>query len=347
MRLLIYADPHWSQYSSIVRKRGVEFSVRLENLINSLNWVVETAESHRCAGVVCLGDFFDKSDLNAEEITALGRIDWGTIPHFFLVGNHEMGSNDRLMSSTNIFNLLKGEVKSEVEFVEMGDVTLGFIPYILESNRKKEFERLGGECLSDIVPKNKRVILFSHNDLQIQYGEYKSTVGFTVEDIENSCDLFINGHLHNGEKVTDKIINLGNLTGQNFSEDARKYVHNVMILDTDTLKYELIPNPWALNFYKVEFGSIISGEYNIKLLPANSVVSIKCNECYYQDVLNIVEESKKIIAYRITVVRDAVEHTDEATLISVDDHLKQFNDYIKETVGSSDLVLSELYEVCK
>lgn len=347
MRLLIYADPHWSQYSSIVRKRGAEFSTRLENLISSLNWVVDTADYYQCNGIVCLGDFFDKSDLNAEEITALGRINWGTLPHVFLVGNHEMGSNDRLISSTNIFNLLNGEVKSGIEFVEMGDVTLGFIPYILESNRKKEFERLGGECLSDIVPKNKRVILFSHNDLQIQYGEYKSTVGFTIEDIENSCDLFINGHLHNGEKITDKVINLGNLTGQNFSEDARKYTHNVMLLDTETLKYELIPNPWALNFYKVEIGSIISGEYNIKSLPANSVVSIKCHESNYQSVLDMVEQSNKITAYRITTVRDVVEHTDEAALVSVDDHLKQFNDYIKETVGATDLILSELYEVCK
>ena len=36
-KFLIYADPHWSQYSSIVRKRGNKYSMRLHNLINSLN----------------------------------------------------------------------------------------------------------------------------------------------------------------------------------------------------------------------------------------------------------------------------------------------------------------------
>lgn len=44
-------------------------------------------------------------------------------------------------------------------------------------------------------------------------GKYKSIDGFDIDDIENNCDKFINGHLHNGSKVTNKIFNIGNLTG--------------------------------------------------------------------------------------------------------------------------------------
>lgn len=36
-KFLIASDLHWSQYSSIVRKRGKKYSVRLHNLINSMN----------------------------------------------------------------------------------------------------------------------------------------------------------------------------------------------------------------------------------------------------------------------------------------------------------------------
>ena len=42
------------------------------------------------------------------------------------------------------------------------------------------------------------------------------------------------------------------MTGQNFSEDGFKYSHCVGILDTNTLDIELINNPYALNFYKIE-----------------------------------------------------------------------------------------------
>ena len=31
MRILIYSDNHWCQYSSIVRKRNKKYSLRLEN----------------------------------------------------------------------------------------------------------------------------------------------------------------------------------------------------------------------------------------------------------------------------------------------------------------------------
>lgn len=44
-------------------------------------------------------------------------------------------------------------------------------------------------------------------------GQFISKAGFDINDIEDNCDLFINGHLHNGSKITDKIFNVGNLTG--------------------------------------------------------------------------------------------------------------------------------------
>ena len=44
-------------------------------------------------------------------------------------------------------------------------------------------------------------------------GQFKSTEGYNVQDIDANCDLFINGHLHNGEKITKKIINIGNISG--------------------------------------------------------------------------------------------------------------------------------------
>jgi hypothetical protein len=74
-----------------------------------------------------------------------------------------------------------------------------------------------------------------------------------VSEIENACDLFINGHIHHCGYVTEKIINGGNLTGQNFTEDATKFEHCALIIDTDTMSVSFYKNPHALNFYKIDF----------------------------------------------------------------------------------------------
>ena len=44
MKFLICGDVHWSEFSSILRKMGDKYSKRLENLINSINWVEEQAK---------------------------------------------------------------------------------------------------------------------------------------------------------------------------------------------------------------------------------------------------------------------------------------------------------------
>ena len=89
MKILVCGDVHWSQYSSIVRGRGEKYSKRLENLIKSVNWVEQLAWSCGCEAVINLGDFFDSTQLSAEEVSALKEVQWAPIAHVFITGNHE------------------------------------------------------------------------------------------------------------------------------------------------------------------------------------------------------------------------------------------------------------------
>lgn len=349
MKLLIYADPHWSAYSSIIRSRGKKYSIRLENLIDSINWLEKLAFEKCCEEIICLGDFFDKESLNSEEITSLQNINWeqpGLIGHTMLVGNHEMGRSDLEYSSMHVFKQNKFKVINKPIFVEdsdsgFTDIDILYLPYILDSNRKP---------LKDYFPSNERHrkrIVFSHNDIAgVQMGRFISTSGFSVEEIEENCDLFINGHLHNGEKITDKIINLGNLTGQNFSEDAYKYKHHVMILDTGTLDYELIENPYAFNFYKInaidEQPDLSSDVYK------NAVVTLTCNEIHVDYWKQQLNDCSNIIASRILIERHKQSETDaKLDDLQASDHLEQFKNYVLSTIGDSNVVKEELIEILK
>lgn len=336
MKILVFGDCHWSTYSSILRKRDTLYSFRLQNLINSINWLEEYAEKNNIDTIVGLGDFFDRETLNSEEITALTGIRWSNIPHYLLIGNHEMGRNDLFYSSTNVFNSKNFYIISKLSLINLDpNVNTIFIPYIINPSSNYLTNK-----------KNKKTIIFSHNDIAgIQLGKFISKTGFEIKDIEENCDLFINGHIHNGSKITDKIINLGNLTGQNFSEDAYKYSHNIMILDTNTLKYELIENPYAINFYKVDG---VNYTPNFCSFKQNSVITIKSLE---KDVSYYEEEIKKysnIIEYRILIEKETLNNIDNIKNEElVTDHISEFKKYVLENIGTSEIILEELEEVCK
>lgn len=323
MNIGIVGDIHFSEYSSILRLRGDKYSLRLENCLDSIKWAEEITAN--CDKVIYLGDFFDKSSLNASELTAFSELVWNDQSHHFLVGNHEIGIHDSLISSAHILH----DVIDRPKRIVCDDVELCFLPYILESDRKESIADYFNEKTT-----NKRII-FSHNDIAgIQLGKIVSKSGFSIEDIENNCDLFINGHLHNGMRITRSIINLGNLTGQNFSEDGFKYKHHIMILDTDTLSYTLYDNPYAINFYKLDNISELSS-------VINGVVTLKCTKDDVLNVKQILATNTNVITSRIIIDYDKQENTPILTTLAVD-HLEEFRNFALKELGTSELVLEEI-----
>lgn len=323
MKIAVIGDVHWSKHSSILRSRGKKYSKRLEALIDSLNWCEETADKCGTDMVVYLGDFFDTPNLNAEEVTALKEIGWNYQKHFFLVGNHELGLSANDFNVAEVFSLIdNADVISQKCSFEVAGKTIEMVPYYLEENRPEL---------------DTADIIFSHNDLKMQYGQYLSTIGYDLNDIAAKCKLFINGHLHN-HYITGNVINLGNICGQNFNEDGFKYEHYMMIVDTDTMTYQLYENPYAIKFFKIE---------NEKVFLRNSAVaSIKCP---YDELEAYKDYYKDILECRFIVERTkSTSNGDKPDIdISVIDHLSRFREYVLANIGNDDMTVEELNEVCK
>lgn len=349
-KICIYTDNHFSTNSSIIRSNGVEYSTRLENQIKSINWVEQLAVEKCCEKIIHLGDFFDKPDLSSQELSALKEIKWSNLPHKFICGNHEMGSNDLKYNSLNALSKV-GDVIDRPTIIGDYECEILLLPYILETNRKslseykeqaiKEYQ--SNELSAQEV---KNFIILSHNDIAgLQYGQFLSKVGFNIDEIENNCDLFINGHLHNQTQVTDNILNLGNLTGQNFSEDGFKYSHCAAILDTDTLSVELIDNPYAFNFYKIDaidYEDLKSQVNKLKSEKEYSIATIKINEKDVTITKNYCKEyfkEFKVISFRDTILTDNSKDVDD--LVKVD-HIQEFNKCCFENIGDSDILREEL-----
>lgn len=340
MKLGLYSDLHYCESSSLIRNRGEKYSLRIENCLKTLDWLKELFEKYHCSDTICLGDFFDKSTLNAEELTALNETSFER-DSYFLVGNHEITKNDNSISSMHILGIdySKPCIIDKPTFNLINKTGILFLPYIVEDKRKTIKEYIEKYC-TQIYDK---LIIFSHNDIKgIQYGAYTSEVGFDIKDIEDNCDLFINGHLHNAQFVNDKqtILNIGNITGLNFSEDALKYKHYAIILDTDTLEMEFIENPYAFNFYKLD--NIIDN------LKDNAVITIKVKESKLEETKKWLEDNKdKIIASRINVLADtsiSSEFTSNVELNSID-HLSLFKEFILSNIETTSVLNEELGKV--
>lgn len=344
MKILCVGDVHWSQNSSILRSRGEYYSTRLQNLIASVNWAEETAWNNGCTTIIYMGDFFDSTQLNSEEISALSCIKWAPIPRIFITGNHETNVSSLDYSTCDVFSLCPSATVINrpgwYDVEDVPDLEFAFLPYILERDRKP---------LSEYFPQTtKRRIIFSHNDLKdVQYGAFLSTEGFTPAEIEANCSLCMNGHIHNCSYVTNKIINCGNLTGQNFTEDATKYGHYVELIDTKNLEVQFIPNPYALNFAKID----ATGDKWASALPVkfnNAVLTIKVDS---PETARAAREAcdfdPKVVTYRLIVESKLSDVVTEAPTLEAVDHLKQFEQYVLSYIGDTNVIREELFNVMR
>ena len=341
MKFFIYSDPHWSSYSSILRTRGERFSIRLENLIQTINWCEETAEETGCEKIICCGDFFDKSELNAEEIAALRQIKYSNKQHYFLVGNHETGRSSLQFSTSHVFSLCPNTriIDFPEAWTTANGVEIAFLPYISNSDRLPLTEYFHSA--------NPNRVIFSHNDIAgIQMGKFISKEGFTVKEIEENCRLFINGHLHN-ESCLYNIINIGNISGQNFSEDGWTYRHKAIIFNDEDFSVQEVFNPYALYFYKCDLINYKLEDF--KDFYPNSVVMAHIMPQDYEKYKAYFEMTPQGVAYRLLLRMDCEDcsHADDnVEHMSLNfNYLDKFVNYIKQYVGNDKIVMDELEKV--
>lgn len=341
----MYTDPHWCAYSSIVRSRGKKYTTRLENELNTINWIEQLAIDKKCDAVFCLGDFFDQSIIESETLTAIKDIRWNNLSHVFIVGNHEIGRADLSFSSAHVLALCPNVtiIDKPINYIVDENVQICFLPYMSNASELN---------LNSLFGENQYTrYVFSHNDIEgIQMGKFKSTSGIKLDDINCNCEIFFNGHLHNKTTI-GKLRNIGNITGQNFSEDASVYNHCCLILDTNSGYVEEIENPFALNFYKLDLTnkSEESIYQIINKIKCNSIVSVTCNAFTSEYISNIIDSCSNILISRIIINR--IEESTEADCACTDaldfsvDHLNAFKEFIINQLGSDQIIISELNEV--
>ena len=245
-------------------------------------------------------------------------------------------------SSTNALRSSTRLIVDSPTLKDFDDFELAFLPYIAESDKKPL-----NNYFSPFAAKPR--ILLSHNDLLgLQMGPVVSKTGFSIDEIESNCTFCLNGHLHNGQGISKQILNLGNLTGKDFGEDALKYSHKIAIIDTDTFNIEFIENPFAFNFYKIE----ISTETDLDLLnkvKPNAIVSVKCVDKLVATTKELISNNKNILESRLIIIK--VFNSSSTTEIDISDltvdQCVKFAECCREKLENSPILEMELAEILK
>lgn len=289
MKIGLYTDPHFSQYSNLILSSN-GYSGRLNNLIASFKWANKIFKEKSVEMVFCLGDLTDRPTVTAEEMSALRECN--LTDHYFIVGNHCRLDKD---GSYNTVNMFEHVYYNPQKVSEITDSNVYVLPY--------------NSDLIDLKELKDADVILSHNDISnYDFGEYISKAGYEIEDILENCKLFINGHLHRGEwLVPNRIINLGSISGINFSTCEGEWNPSIGILDTTSLKIELIENPHALKFRKFKAKTLIELQTYLNGLNGNNyVVQIKIPHEINMQARKILDNYPNIIASRVLSFTESI-----------------------------------------
>lgn len=318
-KLLLYTDPHICTNSSVIRTRGDVFSTRLEYLKKTFDWINKIAQDRACEDIICLGDLFDCCNLTAEEITATQS--FNLYNHYFIVGNHDSNKNDLSFNAINIYK--KDHIITQPTLIKKWGCGVLLLPYTSNvDNQRLEYI-------------DKDLIILSHNDLKgVNYGGYVSEFGYDLQNIQDNCCLFINGHIHNGSWVKkNRIMNLGSVIGLNFSNDCSScsWKPSIAVLDTLTKQIEFIENPYSFLFYNVKLNTKqdIQRFVNTLQMDMPNVVSMKVPSSLVDFTKQVQKDNQDSFYY----FRILVDYSDQKTLVqqtqSATNHFTSLNHYDK------------------
>jgi len=159
----------------------------------------------------------------------------------------------------------------------------------------------------------------------------------------------LNGHLHNSDWVSDKILNVGSLLAHNFTNDSAVYKYGAWILDTDTMKIDFIENPFSFNFYKISISNA-ADLTKLDIIKNNTVLSLNCPKEMLGSLNNKLESiTDKIITHKILTLNNSTEKLNESDIIELrgTDHIQRFIDFCHEKINNTKLLDEELLEICK
>lgn len=240
-------------------------SERLQDCLDCLDWVFQTAKENKVQNIVFLGDLFhDRQKIDVLTYQRTFEIFERHLRHanfqvYLLLGNHDLWHFQKCdVSSVNPLRAIDGiEVVDSPKILLLNDVPIAFLPFThspIEGAKElqTEWEQL-------VLPKGTRRILTSHiaidgalynarhqtfSEVIIEHDSDMVKVGSELFDWWDNVFL---GHYHAAQRLDDRVEYIGSPLQLSFGEsDQQKHV---LIYDLENGQREYVTNDFSPKHY--------------------------------------------------------------------------------------------------
>jgi DNA repair exonuclease SbcCD ATPase subunit/predicted phosphodiesterase len=262
-RIALFGDTHFQD-------RG------LSRIVKSSNWIIEEVVSRKCDAVICLGDVLNTRELVS--VRALSealsffdrfalRLD-GT-PLHILLGNHDINlKHSRKFSSLDALSLNAMQKSGITLHRDLSilpnffpNLNAIFLPYHEDQSDIIQFL----DEYANRTPKETQTLVFGHlavSGAQQNHSPYRYRGPLRSSSFAPFKRTFSGHFHHHHELARNRIVYVGSPMQFNFGD--AKAVRGIVIYDTETDTYELVPNPFGEQYLK-ENESNLSSELSALL----------------------------------------------------------------------------------
>lgn len=244
-KILLWSDPHIHLHKNQIS--------RLNDCLEVVKWVFDTAISKNIKCIICAGDLFqDRQKIHVISYEKTFNLikkyckNHPDLKLYFLVGNHDMWFNERWdVSSISPLEAIENitVINQPCSLQVTEDCTMDFLPYTKNPL----------EDISNYFSKKKNDVLISHCSVDgaylNNYVKAEISVEYEGDMVKVGMDTFTGwkrvflGHYHCGQKLNDVVEYIGSPLELNFSE-ANQEKH-IIILDTENLNTEYVINTFS------------------------------------------------------------------------------------------------------
>lgn len=332
--VLLWTDLHFHPH-----KRSAK---RIDDCINVINWVFQTAKDRNIKNIIFAGDFFhDRQKIEIytyyKGFEAINRwMSTGEYNLYVLVGNHDMWFND-LTSITSVypFSCIKNcQVVSEPSQIKVGEYNWDFVPFNnnpLKSLLKKSDFAVGHLAVDGAVLHGNII-----SDVVV---EYEGDMVKVDKDCFTGYKKVFLGHYHAAQKLNDVVEYIGSPLELSFGEAGQE--KHIVIFNCETLKTEYVVNDFSPKHF------VVSPQDLKTIETKNNFVKIYVDDMSSAEVIELrnnikdtgsLEFKQNKVHIDEVVVRDA-----KNILLKEDDMLVR---YVEET-GFGELEKEKLLEIGK
>lgn len=338
-KIIVFGDIHIYSHKNSLQ--------RLQDCLDALRWVLETARSKGIRTAIFLGDFFhDRQKIqviayhNAFDILK----EYKDIEIKMLLGNHDLWFYDKwdISSVMPLSALPNVEVISKPCTLEVEGLSVDFIPFthdpisIIKGFQKKS------RILCSHLAIDGAILNARHNiKAEVSIESEKDVIRVTKDVLRGWEKVFL-GHYHCAQKVSETVEYVGSPLQLDFS-DAGQTKH-IVVLDTRNLDCEYIANDFSPKHVVVKLEELDKAELD------NNFVQIQVENVDSSDIIDIrksVLDSAKVQTLEFKEIKQRTEKSGEVLQEKFDIAKGDVLDRWVQTVGIGDLEHSKLLQIGK